>query len=79
MEKTTTDSFESLLAEFNKLVDKQPEIPTVKTKLEDIRKRAMFASLSGRQQEAIKARVDNYLSGSYGRNLSKKPNPQSEK
>jgi hypothetical protein len=70
MEQISTDPFVILLREFNVLIDKQPPLKEVKDSLLSIKERAINANVTGRQREAITERVDNYINGTYGRNLS---------
>lgn len=59
-------AFQLILAEFNNLVLEQPPIKEVKAQLEKIRVKADNPELNYRQKEAVIARVDNYLNGTYG-------------
>ena len=66
------NNFEQLLDRFNGLIKEQPPLKEVKDKLHEIKASALNAGgLTGRQLEAITERCDNYLNGTYGRNLSK--------
>ncbi len=62
----TLDSFSILLKRFNKLVQSFPKVDDIKTDLESIKEDAIKAvDLTGRQREAVVARVNNYLDGTY--------------
>lgn len=68
----TTDPFVLFLRDFNELIKDQPPIKDVKNKLCEIKASVLNAhSMTGRQVEALVERCDNYLNGSYGRNLSR--------
>ena len=60
--------FTELLNEFNKLVEGNPTIKLVADKLGSIKIEAVSSNLiNSRQKEAIIARVNNYISGIYGK------------
>jgi hypothetical protein len=60
-----TKTFESLLKEFNDLVEKAPSVSEIKGKLENIKLSAVNSSLTPRQVGALCDRVDNYIKGQY--------------
>lgn len=65
------NDFESILEVFNELIHEAPSLSKVKSEILEIKEFATTASsLTGRQREAITERCDNYLNGTYGRNLS---------
>lgn len=70
MEKQNFDSF---LREFNGLVDNTPTVGTIRSKLENLKERAQNEkTMTFRQTDAILARCDNYLNGTYGKTKTDK-------
>ncbi len=66
------NNFECIIENFNKITANQPSVNKIKDKLIEIKSFAANASaLTDRQKEAVIARINNYLNGSYGN--SKKP------
>jgi len=68
---TTTNQFETLLKEFSVLVsenaDGKKEVPKTIESIEKIKEKAKLgAGLNGRQMEAIIARCNRFIDGSYG-------------
>ncbi len=63
-----TRDFPVFLKEFNSLVATTPTVASVKDKLLEIKEAAKISpELNLRQKEAIIARVDNYINGTYGK------------
>lgn len=70
MEQPT--EFELMLKKFNRTVDNTPPLSEVKETLLKLREFAINTkSLNSRQMDAIVARVDNYINGTYGKNAKK--------
>lgn len=62
----------SMLKIFKDLIATTPKPETVKDELLELREEAINTYLlTSAQKRGITERVDNYLNGSYGRNLSK--------
>lgn len=61
-------AFKALLSQFNELVSSTPSVASIKSELAQIRDDAAInPELNLRQKEAIIARVDNYINGTYGK------------
>ena len=61
-------TFTGLLKEFNVLIDKMPSPKTIEKELKVISTTATISSeLNYRQKDAVTARVDHYLNGTYGK------------
>lgn len=64
---TEIDQFTKMLREFNSLIVTTPAVEKVKNKLLDLKRRAeLSVELNYRQKDAIIARCDNYINGTYG-------------
>lgn len=62
------DAFTLLLRVFNKLAEDMPPVEKIEPELLKIRQAAISSSeLNSRQTDAVVARVDNYINGTYGR------------
>lgn len=71
-EQLVQTEFQILLAAFNKLVATEPPVPKIKDELLEIKAAAIqSAELNSRQTEAVTARVDNYINGTYGKSQKK--------
>lgn len=67
MSTTTLPTFSEVLTRFNKLVESAPPPSKIKKELDDIRQIASSrGEFTGRQSEAILARINNYEAGIYG-------------
>lgn len=64
---TPKTTFQKLLIEFNSLIDEQPPIKQVESKLYELIEKSQHPDLNARQSEAIRARCINYLTGQYGK------------
>ncbi len=65
---TTKTAFQAFLSHFNELVKDNPSVASIKSELAQIREDAAInPELNLRQKEAIIARVDNYINGTYGK------------
>lgn len=61
-------TFTGLLKQFNGLVENMPNPKTIEKELKAISTTAKISSeLNYRQKDAITARVDHYLNGTYGK------------
>lgn len=64
---TTLPTFSEVLTRFNKLVESAPPSSKIKKELDEIRQIASSrGGFTGRQSEAILARITNYEAGIYG-------------
>lgn len=64
----------SMLKTFKKTVEDSPKAEKVKEILEQLKEAALNTNhLTPRQKEGIIDRCNNYLDGSYGRNLATEP------
>lgn len=71
-ETVTKTDFELMLQKFNRTVENQPKVSEVKETILKLRELAINSkALNSRQTDAITARVDNYLNGTYGVNKKK--------
>jgi hypothetical protein len=70
MEQPT--EFELMLRKFNRTVDNQPPVSEVKETLTKLRELSINSkALNSRQTDAIVARCDHYINGTYGKNAKK--------
>jgi hypothetical protein len=70
-EKAITDldrnaKWDSMLKVFANIINGNPEPSKVKDKLESLKQAATTSIMTGRQQQGIVERCNNYLNGTYG-------------
>lgn len=70
-EQLVIAEWRSMIDTFKSLIDKTPPVKDVLEPLTALQEKAQNSSiLTGRQRQAIYDRCQNYLDGTYGKNLS---------
>lgn len=65
-ENIVNPNFQKLLNNFHAIVEDNPKPEKVKEKLEALKLDATAAFITGHQRDAIHARCNNYINGTYG-------------
>lgn len=65
-ENIVNPNFQKLLDKFHELIKNTPSPGKIKNQLTELKKEAYNTFLTGAQRDAIAARCDNYINGTYG-------------
>lgn len=65
-EEVVNPNFQKLLNSFHKIIEDSPKPEKVKEKLEALKMETTTIFITGHQRDAIHARCNNYLNGTYG-------------